>query len=120
MLVKQPLAFVDATLRVTRYQKAGPKPVENILKRGSDREVAEQEYATSNTATTASDDDVVPLLEVLGIPPGTKRQMVELFFESAKESGGGDIKQLDYHEGDGRAQIMFEKKEGKGTVWKSL
>lgn len=113
MLVKQPLTFVDATLRVTRYQKAGPKPVENILKRGSDREVAEQESATSNTATTSSDDDGVPFLEILGIPSGTKRQMVELFFENAKQSGGGDIKQLDYREGDDRALILFEKKEGK-------
>lgn len=53
-----------------------------------------------------------PMLVVRGIPPGTNKQMVKLIFESAR-SGGGIIKQLDYHKDDGYALIVFENKEGK-------
>lgn len=47
------------------------------------------------------------LIEIRGIRPGTKRQMVQHFFENASVSGGGVIKNLHYNEFDGRALIEF-------------
>lgn len=58
------------------------------------------------------DDDRV--LEVQGIPLGTSRQMVELFFESAKQSGGGVIENLNY-DSDGHALITFENRQGSSS-----
>lgn len=109
MLAKQPLEYGDATLLVKRCQQTP----EGIDFKQRSVTIPDQEAATFNTVTTPSDDDGVPLLEVIGISAGTTRRVVELFFENAKKSGGGDIKQLDYREGNDRAVIMFQKKEGE-------
>ena len=50
---------------------------------------------------------------VTGLKPSTEKDMLELFFENTKRSGGGEIKHIEMNEKSGRAIIHFADKAGK-------
>ncbi len=53
-------------------------------------------------------------LEVCGLDPATSEDTVEMFFESKKKSGGGDLAEdvpIEYL-GAGRAVVTFEDEAG--------
>ena len=52
-------------------------------------------------------------LEVLNIKPNNDQEMVKMFFESAKCSGGGEISQIRYNPTAGRALIQFTDTSSK-------
>ena len=54
-------------------------------------------------------EDIV--IEVSGIPRGSHRDMVRLFFSSAR-TGGGEIKDLQYSSDDGTARITYMHSKG--------
>ena len=50
---------------------------------------------------------------VAGLKPNIEKDILEMFFENTKRSGGGDIKQIEINEKSGRAIIHFTEKAGK-------
>ena len=42
----------------------------------------------------------------------TNEELLKMFFENKKRSGGGPVKQLDYHNVEGQATITFFSDEG--------
>lgn len=57
------------------------------------------------------------VLKVQGFPQGTGKQMVELFFSNARQSGGGCIKELDFCQEEDYALIQFKNNKGKVSSW---
>lgn len=72
-----------------------------------DPEVASHERASKTAAA-----EEVAKVEALGIPPGTSKGMVQLFFENAGKSGGGVIKHLEYNVDSGHTLVQFENQKG--------
>ena len=54
---------------------------------------------------------------VQGIKPSVGRNVVELFFENTKRSGGGEIEQIEINQKSGRALIHFAEEAGKHTFY---
>ena len=53
-------------------------------------------------------------LIISGFPQGgTSKMAIEMFLESTKQSGGGEIKYLVFDSGSGRAEVVFKDKDGK-------
>ena len=50
---------------------------------------------------------------VLNIPHNISTEMLEMFFESKKKSGGGDIAEIQYEEGYGEARVSFQDIAGR-------
>lgn len=111
-LLAQPhLQFRDTTLHVCTHQPTVTKPADVKLTSESEQVMDQRHINPEKSATSPSGSEGDLVLEIQGIPLQTSRQMVELFFENTRKSGGGDIKQLNY-DSDGHALISFENKEG--------
>ena len=50
---------------------------------------------------------------VLGLAPETTREILELYFESPKRSGGGTVENVAYEDGRSWACVTFKSKEGR-------
>ena len=59
------------------------------------------------------DSSSLMTLEVLNIKPNKDQEMVKMFFESAKLSGGGEISKISYNPTAGRALIQFTDARSK-------
>ncbi len=57
-----------------------------------------------------------PMVKVTGIPQSLKRDVIELFFESSKRSGGGDIKDLTICREHNFVVITYQEPEGKKYI----
>ena len=53
-----------------------------------------------------------PMVKVSGVGASIPEEMLELFFESSKRSGGGDIRNIDLFTLTEAAIITFEESEG--------
>ena len=56
---------------------------------------------------------VEPMVRVSGISRSISDDMLELFFESEKRSGGGDIKKIDKYPASDMVIITFDDEEGR-------
>lgn len=106
LLAKPQLKFEDTTLHVSTHQPTVTKPADVKLTSKSEQVMDQQHINPEKSATSPSGSEGDLVLEIQGIPLQTSRQMVELFFENARKSGGGDIKQLNY-DSDGHALISL-------------
>ena len=52
-------------------------------------------------------------VRVTGLKPTLSKDILEVYFESKKRSGGGDIEDIVIMTGKGEALITFEEPEGK-------
>ena len=48
-----------------------------------------------------------------GLNPSTEKEVLELFFENSKRSGGGDIRDIQMYPVSGRAIVWFEETTSK-------
>ena len=53
---------------------------------------------------------------VAGLKPSIGKDILEMFFENTKRSGGGEIKQIEINEESGRAIIHFADEAGKDIL----
>ena len=53
---------------------------------------------------------------VTGLKPSIGKDILEMFFENTKRSGGGEIKQIEINEESGRAIIHFADEAGKDLL----
>ena len=60
---------------------------------------------------------VEPMVRVSGISRSISDEMLELFFESPKKSGGGDIKKIDKYPASDMVIITFDEEEGSLLVF---
>ena len=56
------------------------------------------------------------MVKVSGVSANIPEEMLELFFESSKRSGGGDIRNIDKFTLLEAAIITFEESEGKFEI----
>lgn len=49
---------------------------------------------------------------VTGLPGGTTKTQLTIYFQSQRDSGGGDVKNIDIDVDRGQAVITFEEMEG--------
>lgn len=49
---------------------------------------------------------------VTGLPGGTTKTQLTIYFQSQRDSGGGDVKNIDIDVDRGQAVITFEEVEG--------
>ena len=59
------------------------------------------------------EEEIRDTIVVEDIPPNTPKQMLQMFFEQKKFSGGGDIKELTFDADSGTATIKFASEDGK-------
>ena len=57
-----------------------------------------------------------PMVKVSGVCANIPEEMLELFFESSKRSGGGDIRNIDMLTKAKTAIITFEESEGRFQI----
>lgn len=117
VLAKQSLELAGTSLHVRKYQQLEPKltDLKPEATASSSDKVTDTEDTHSNVTripNDAEDPEDLIVLEVRGIPPGISRQMLELFFENTKQSGGGEIERLDYDTDGGQTLITYKTNEG--------
>ena len=99
----------DADLFVTRV------PVEEINN--------EQEEGEANSGDEenleAPGEVTANAILVGGLHPSTDKEVLELFFENTKRSGGGEIKDIQMYKDSGRAIIWFAETTSKSYHLKS-
>ena len=71
--------------------------------------VEPKDTAAQNTSNTSEEDIVV---KVTGITPDMSEEMLSLYFEHERKSGGGDIKEFDVDYQKGEAVVTFENPTG--------
>ena len=59
------------------------------------------------------------MVKISGVSASIPEEMLELFFESSKRSGGGDIRNIDMFRLVEAAIITFEESEGMFQIWKA-
>ena len=59
------------------------------------------------------------VISVSGIKGTTPEEVVKMFFENKKRSGGGPVKHLHYQPTEGRATITFHREEGTHLLFPS-
>ena len=64
----------------------------------------------------ASEPSGGPCLLVSGIPSSVSQEELEMYFESKKKSGGGEVTELVCNNVDGTAAIVFESRNSKVAV----
>ena len=94
----------DADLFVTRV------PVEEI-----NNEQKEEEEANSGDEENLETAEEVTANAILvgGLHPSSDKEVLELFFENTKRSGGGEIKDIQMYQDSGRAIIRFAETTSK-------
>ena len=55
--------------------------------------------------------DILPMIKVSNIPQGASEDLLANFFENNRRSGGDDIDEIDYDEGERTAIITFKDPE---------
>ena len=78
-------------------------PVEESVEEEEEMKIEETE---ADTATATTETNAI-LVEGLG--PNTDQEVLELFFENTKRSGGGEIQNIKMYQKSGRAIIWFTK-----------
>ena len=53
---------------------------------------------------------------VIGIPEGTNAGFLKLFFKNKSKTGGGEVENMDYQEGEECAVLTFKQEEGENKV----
>lgn len=57
-----------------------------------------------------------PRILVTGLPDSTTERQLTIYFQSQRDSGGGDVKRIDIDINRGEAVITFEDVDGKCTT----
>ena len=61
----------------------------------------------------ASHVNVPDCIRVTNLKPGTSEDMIELYFENTKRSGGGEVREVELDEDRNQAIVFFEDWKGK-------
>ena len=80
---------------------------------GAQRVVDRSPHALARCTLKVSPFVVEPMVQISGINETVSEDFLQLFFESEKRSGGGEIKEIDVYVALQMAIITFEKEEGK-------
>ena len=56
-------------------------------------------------------------VQLTGIPPGTNEDILTMYMENTRKSGGGAIRSLQYNELNGTAVVCFEDYRSKNDVY---
>ena len=64
----------------------------------------------------ASEPSGGPCLLVSGIPSSVSQEELEMYFESEKKSGGGEVTELVCNNADGTAAVVFESCNSKVAI----
>ena len=100
--------------------------VENVLEhgnhklRGTDvmvcRAPVEEPVEEEEQMNEEPEDDTTEIqtnaILVRGMKPNTDQEVLELFFENTKRSGGGEIQNIQMYKKSGRAIIWFTEDDG--------
>ena len=87
------------------HKLAGHELKVSALITDPERKKADESAGKDSQATCA--------ILVEGIDSNTGKDVLEMFFENKKRSGGGEIERIQMFPKDGRAIIRFADKEGK-------
>lgn len=88
---------------------------------GANYEMVRQNYDTTSEDIKQSGDmqGKVTQVEICGLAEGVSEDVVMMFFENEKRSGGGAIKRITMNSQMGTAVIQFESAEGKHVIFSS-
>ena len=67
---------------------------------------------TKYDSASESDEDTGTILEVCGFKPGTTEDMLSMYFESTRRSGGGEVLEVEVDEAKNKATVMLADKSG--------
>ena len=103
----------DHTLQNQKLFVCRPPPEETR----DNEERAGEEEGTQVDDEQAVGPDVMPIggnaILVEGMKSNVDKEVIEMFFESKKRSGGGEINQIKTYQKSGRAIIWFAEAESK-------